>query len=93
MRPCLVAYVNHFLDRKVRHNYKFEKLEIRAVMKYLCKKAMPVPSEFIKTSWEPLRKSLLIIITATKLATVFTCKRWRKSVEDDGWSIMPILSL
>ena len=41
MWSCLVAYVKHFKQRRVRHICKMEKLEIRAVIKYFCKKGMP----------------------------------------------------
>ena len=41
MWSCLVAYVKHFKHRRVRHICKMEKLEIRAVIKYFCKKGMP----------------------------------------------------
>ena len=42
MRSCLVAYVKEFLERRVRHiaHCKMEKLEIRAVIKYFCRKGM-----------------------------------------------------
>ena len=45
MQACLVAYVNHFLERMVRHICKMEKLEFRMVIKYFCKKGLP-PMEF-----------------------------------------------
>ena len=41
MRSCLFAYVKHFKQRRVRHICKIEKLEIRVVIKYFCKKRMP----------------------------------------------------
>ena len=60
MRWCLVAYVKHFQERRVRHNCQIEKLEIRAVTKYFSKKGMP-PKEFMKTSLKSWRKSLRLI--------------------------------
>ena len=53
-----------------------EKLEIRAVIKYFCKKGMP-PKGIHKDFMETLS-------TVKKLAAEF--KRWRESVEDDGRS-------
>ena len=50
MRSCLVAYVNHFYERRVRHICKTEKLEIRAVIKYFYKECLP--RKFMKTSKE-----------------------------------------
>ena len=38
---CLVAYIKHFKERRDRHICKMEKLEIKAVIKYFCKKGMP----------------------------------------------------
>ena len=38
MRSCLDAYANHISGRRVRHICKMEKLEIRVVIKYFCKK-------------------------------------------------------
>ena len=34
MQSCLVAHVKHFYESRVRHIFKMEKLEIRAVIKY-----------------------------------------------------------
>ena len=49
---CLVAYVKHFSERRVQYISKMEKLEIRAVIKYFCKKGMPtkeIPEDFMET--------------------------------------------
>ena len=70
MWSCLVAYIKHFYKRKVGHMCKIERLEIRAVIKYFCKKVMS-PKEnhedFMETfgmesptSWKPLGRGLLI---------------------------------
>ena len=55
MWSCLVTYVKHFLERRVQHICKMEKLEIRAVIKYFCKKEMP-PKEINKDFMETLGK-------------------------------------
>ena len=55
MQSCLVAYVKHFLERRVRHFCKMEKLEIRAVIKYFCKKGTPpkeIHEDFMETLCE-----------------------------------------
>ena len=52
MWSCLVAYLKHFLERRMRHIYKIVKLEIRVVIKYFCKKRMPpkeIHQEFMET--------------------------------------------
>ena len=41
MQSCLIVYVMHFKERRARHICKMEKLEIRVVIKYFCKKGMP----------------------------------------------------
>ena len=48
----------------LRHICKIEKLEIRAVIKYFCKKSLP-PKKFMKTSWKPLGRSFLLITQCT----------------------------
>ena len=51
MQSCLVAYVKHFYER-MRHICKMEKLEIRTVIKYFCKKGMPpkkIHEDFMET--------------------------------------------
>ena len=53
-----------------------EKLEIRAVIEYFCKKGMP-PKEIHEDFMEPLAQW-------KKMAAKF--KRWRESVENDGRS-------
>ena len=55
MRSCLVAYVKHLKEKMVRHICKMEKLEIRAVIKYLCKKGI-TPKEIHVDFLEPLGK-------------------------------------
>ena len=75
MRSCLVTYVKRFNERRVQHICKMEKLEIRAVIKYFCKKGMPpkeIHEDFIET----------LFSTVKKWATEF--KREREGVEDDG---------
>ena len=60
----------------MRHICKMEKLEIRAVIKYFCKKGMPskeIHEDFMET-----------LSTVKKMAAEF--KMWRESVEDDGRS-------
>ena len=84
MRTCLVAYVKHFKERNVRHFCKMEKLEIRAVIKYFCKKGMPpkkIHEDFMETLW----KESPSYSTVKKWATEF--KRGRESVEDDESSV------
>ena len=51
----MVAYLKHFLVMRVRHICKMEKLEIRAVIKYFCKKGMP-PKELNEYFMETLGK-------------------------------------
>ena len=53
MRSCLVAYA--FLERRVRHICKIEKLEIRVVIKYIRKRGMP-PKEINADLMETLVK-------------------------------------
>ena len=48
----------------LRHICKKEKLEIRAVIKYFCKKGH-IPRKFMKTSWKPLGRSFLLITQCT----------------------------
>ena len=55
MRTCLVAYLKHFKERNVRHFCKMEILEIRAVIKYFCKKGMlpkKIHEDFMETLWK-----------------------------------------
>ena len=59
------------------HICKMEKLEIRVVIKYFCKKGMS-PMEIQESP---------SYSTAKKLATEF--KRVRESIEDDEWSGHP----
>ena len=52
MRSYLVAYVKHFYERSVRHICKMEIFEIRAVIKYFCKKGIPpkeIHEDFMET--------------------------------------------
>ena len=85
MRSCLVAYVKHFKERRVRHTCKMEKLEIRAVIKYFCKKGMP-PKEIHEYFMETLGKGSLFYSTVKKWTAEF---QRGESVEDDGWSGCP----
>ena len=59
-----------------------EQLEIRAVIKYFCKKRMP-HEDFMETLW----KESPSYSTVKQWAAVF--KRGRESVEDDGRSVHP----
>ena len=56
---------------------KMEKLEIRAVIKYLCKTGMP-PNE-TTTSWNPWEA----------VSFLYSSKRGRESAKDDGRSGRP----
>ena len=63
-----------------------EKLEIKVVIKYFCKKGMPqikIHEDFMET----LRKESPSYSTVKKLAAGF--KRGRERVEDDGRSCRP----
>ena len=66
----------------MRHIYKIVKLEIRAVIKYFCKKRMP-PKVFHEDFMETLGKESPYS-TVKKMTAEF--KRGRESVEDDGRS-------
>ena len=68
MRSCLVAYVKHLKERRVRHICKMEKLEIRAVIKYLCKKGIP-PKEIHEDFLETLGKESPSYSTVKKMRT------------------------
>ena len=81
MRPCLVAYVNLFLDIRVRHIYKMEKLDITAVIKYFASK------EIHEDLLETLGKEPPSYSTVKAWASMF--KRGRDRVEDDGPSGCP----
>ena len=63
-----------------------EKLEIRAVIEYFCKKGM-TPKEIHEDFMETLGKESHSYGTVKKWAAEF--KRGRESVEDDGWSGLP----
>ena len=60
MRSCLVAYVKHLLERRLRHICKMKKLEIGAVIKYFLRQKF-LPRKFIKSSLKPLGRSHLLI--------------------------------
>ena len=81
MWSSLVAYVKHFKERRVRHICKMENLEIRAVIKYFCKKGMP-PKEIHEDFMETPGKASLSDSTVKKWAAEF--KRGRESIEDEG---------
>ena len=85
MRSCLVAYVKHFKERRVRRICKMEKLEIRAVIKYLCKKFLCLPRKFMKTSWKPSGRSLSFLKHSEK-GQQSLGGRERECVEDYGGS-------
>ena len=64
----------------MQHICKMKKLEIRAVIKYFCKKGMP-PKEINEDFMETLGKESAFYSTVKKWAADF--KRGRESVEDD----------
>ena len=70
----------------MRYICNMEKLEIRAVIKYFCKKRMP-PKEIREDFMETLGKESPSHSTVKKWAAEF--KRRRESVEDDGRSCRP----
>ena len=86
MLPCLVAYVKLFQEKRVRHICKMKKLEIRAVIKYLCRKGMP-PKGIHEYFMEPLGKESPSYSTMKTTAVDLRCGR--ESVEDDGRSSRP----
>ena len=57
-------------DHRVRHICKMEKLEIRAVLKYICKKGMP-PKEIHEDFMETLQKESPSYNTVKKWAAGF----------------------
>ena len=65
----------------MQHICKIEKLEIRAVIKYFCKKGMS-PKEIYEDFMETLGKESPSYSIVKKWAAEF--KRGRESVEDDG---------
>ena len=65
---------------------QMEKLEIRAVIKYFCKKGMP-PKEIHVDLIETLWKESPSYITVKKMAA--DLKMGREGIEDDGWSGRP----
>ena len=74
----------------MRHICKMEKLEIRAVIIYFCKKGMP-PKEIHEDFIETLEKESPFYSTVKKWAAEF--KRGKESVEDDGQSAAPKMQL
>ena len=71
----------------MRHICKMEKLEIRVVINYFCKKGMP-PKEIHEDFMETLGKEPPSNSTVTKWAAEF--KMGRDSVDDDGGSMPPL---
>ena len=67
----------------MRHICKMEKLEIRAFIKYFCKKGMH-PKEIHEDFMETLGKESPFNSTVKKWAA--EVKRGRESIEDDGRS-------
>ena len=69
------------------HICKMEKLEIRAVIKYFCKKGMP-PKEIHENFMQSLGKEFPSYSTVKKWAAEFQ-RGGGESVEDDGRSGRP----
>ena len=69
-RSCLVDIVKNFQERRVQHICKMEKPEIRAVVKYFCKKRMP-PKEIHEDFIETLGKESPSYSTVKKWAAEF----------------------
>ena len=74
----------------MRHNCKLDKLEIRVVIKYFCKKGM-FPKEIHEHFMEILGKESSFYSTVKTWAAVF--KRKGESVEDDRRSGLPKISM
>ena len=68
----------------MRHVYKMEKLKIRAVIKYFCKKGMP-PKEIHEDFMESFGKEESPSYSTVKKWAAQSMRR-RESVDDDGWS-------
>ena len=64
----------------MQHICEMEKLEIRTVIKYFCKKGMP-PKKIHEDFMETLRKESPSYSTVKKWAAEF--KRGRENIEDD----------
>ena len=74
MRSCLVAYVKHFLEKRVRPICEMEKIEIRGVIKYFCEKGIP-PKEIHEDFTETLGKESPSYSTVKKWAAEFKRER------------------
>ena len=72
----------------MRHIFKMEKVQIRAVIKYFCKKGMP-PKEIHEDFMETLGKESASYTCCTVKKWAAEFKRGRESFEDDGWSGCP----
>ena len=86
IRSCLVAYIKHFLKRRMRHICKMKKRIIREVIKYSCERGMP-PKEIHEDFMETLGKESPTFSTAKKWVAEF--KRGKERIEDRGQSGRP----
>ena len=82
----MIAFVRQYLETTVRQTCKMERVEVRAVIKYICKKGMTskeIREDFMKT----LGNESPSYSTVKKWAVEF--KRWRESIENDERSGRP----